>query len=68
MPRFMVWYSTGEWGKAWFDAESLEQAEELLAEVMDGQRHYEDLPAYNFSVKGGDGWEYEGLTQMEADA
>lgn len=67
MPRFMVYYSTGEWGKAYFDAENIEHAEELLQEVMNGDLSPDELPAYNYSIKGGDGWEYEGLTEMEAN-
>ena len=67
MPVFQVYYSTGEWGKAWFHADSTEHAEQLLEQVSNGDLSPDELPKYSFSQKGGDGWEYEGLTEVEAN-
>ena len=61
---YMVWYSTGEYGKAWFTADNLEHAHDLLAKVEQGDLSYDDLPDYEFNPKGGDGWEWSDLTEM----
>ena len=63
--RFMVWYSTTEYGKAYFTADNLEHAQELLDQIDSGELLPEELPEYNFKVKGGDGWDYEGLEELD---
>lgn len=62
---YMVWYSTGEYGKAWFKADNLEHAESLLDQIDQGELIPEELPDYEYKVKGGDGWEYEGLEELD---
>lgn len=65
MPRYMTWYSTGEYGKLWFDAESEEDAQNLLEQVRSGELAFEDLPAMNSKIKGGDGFEFDNLEEIE---
>lgn len=65
MPRYQIYYSTGEWGKAWFTADDLEQAEDYLSQVKEGSILPIDLPDYDYSVKGGVGWDYEVLEEIE---
>jgi hypothetical protein len=61
----MVWYSTGEYGKAWFTADDMEHAQSLIDQVQEGEMSPEDLPDYIYKVKGGDGWESEGLEEQD---
>lgn len=53
MPTFSFWYDESSTYKAWFEAESLEQAEELLRQVQDGENMFEDLPSVLEKHKGG---------------
>lgn len=62
--QFMVWYSTTEYGKAYFTAENEEQALELLDQIDSGELLPEELPDYDFKVQGGDGWDWEGLVEL----
>jgi NAD kinase len=64
MTTYLTWYSTGEYGKLWFDADSEEQAEELLEQVRNGELTIEELPNYEMSVKGGDGFEFDLLREL----
>lgn len=63
MPTYSAWYSTGEYGKLWFEADSLEHAEELAKEVRDGEASIDDLPQVTTKVKG-DEWELDGLEEI----
>jgi hypothetical protein len=64
MKTFEVWYSEGEFGKAWFTAKDLKHAEELLAQVDRYNIKPQDLPNFEFNVKGGDGWTWELLEEI----
>lgn len=66
MATFMAWYSTGEYGKMWFDAENIEQARELLGKVQSGEISPDELPGFNFSVKG-EGWEFDDLHDLDGE-
>lgn len=65
MARFMVWYSTTEYGKAFFTANNIEHAYELLDQIDSGELLPEELPEYNYKIKGGDGWDYQGLEELD---
>ena len=63
MPSYLAHYSTGEYGKVWFDADSLEHAEQLVAEVIEGELLFDQLP--NMAIKPkGDELEIEGLEEL----
>jgi len=64
MPTYGGWYSSGEYGKLWFHANSMEHAEELIQSVRDGITSIDELPEVNTKVKG-DEWEIDGLTEMK---
>jgi len=64
MPNYMTWYSLGEYGKLWFDADNEEHAKELLRQVVEGELSMDNLPNAQTSVKGGDDFEFESLEEM----
>lgn len=66
MATFMAWYSTGEYGKMWFEAENIEQARELLDRVQRGEISVDELPKFDSSVKG-DGWEFDDLHELDGE-
>ena len=50
---FTFWYSETVTYKGWFEAESIEQARELLEQVMSADIDMEaDLPKFGFKDKG----------------
>jgi hypothetical protein len=55
----MTWVSEGEYGKLWFDADNADHARQLLEQVANGELAMGNLPNYDYSVKGGDGFEFE---------
>lgn len=59
MPTYMTWVSEGEYGKLWFDADNADHARQLLEQVANGELAMGNLPNYDYSVKGGDGFEFE---------
>ena len=59
MPTYMTWVSEGEYGKLWFDADNADHARHLLEQVANGELAMGNLPNYDYSVKGGDGFEFE---------
>lgn len=65
MPTYMTWYSDGEYGKLWFDADNPEQAEELLQKVLDGEMLMESLPRYEKSIKGGEPLGFEPVEECK---
>jgi hypothetical protein len=46
MPTYQFWYDETSTYKAWFTAENLEQAKELIDQVQDGETSLEDLPDF----------------------
>jgi hypothetical protein len=52
MPNYLVYYTTGDYGKAWFDADDIEHAERLIAEVEQGEMSFDDLPNLMTKVQG----------------
>jgi len=66
MKTFQVWYSEGEFGKAWFTARDREHAEALLEQVTAGDLRPAELPDFEFDVKGGDGWDWELLEEIKS--
>jgi hypothetical protein len=52
MPEFEIWYSETYTYKAWFTADSKEQATELLEAVEQGETQFEDLTGYGHKDKG----------------
>lgn len=65
MARFMTWYSTGEYGKLYFEADTPEQAQELLEQVQQGELDITELPNHYIKIKGGDGFEFENLEEID---
>jgi hypothetical protein len=63
MPNYLAHYSVGEYGKVWFKADSFEHAEKLLAEVLEGEMLFDDLPNMATKPKG-DELEIEGLEEL----
>jgi hypothetical protein len=59
MATFEVWYSTGEYGKLWLEADSEEHAVELLEKVKNGEMKMTDLPKFEQNIKGSGEFEYE---------
>ena len=52
MPEYELWYSESYTYKAWFKADSKEQAIELLEKVQEGDIQIEDLPHFGKKDKG----------------
>lgn len=65
MATYMTWYSLGEYGKLWFDADNKDHAEELLRQVVQGELSMDNLPNSQTNVKGGDDFEFESLEEMD---
>lgn len=64
MPTYMAYYQTGDYGKLWFEAESLEKAQDLLEEVSYGERmSLDDLPKLKTKVQG-DELSFQGLVEV----
>lgn len=51
MARYVVWVDEVVTKKVWFVADSLDEANELLAEVESGVLDITALPAYDFDVR-----------------
>lgn len=66
MATFMAWYSTGEYGKLWFEAENIDEARELLDRVQRGEISVDELPGFDSSIKG-DGWEFDDLHELDGE-
>ena len=65
MPTYMAYYQTGDYGKLWFEAESLEKAQDLLEEVSYGERmSLDDLPKLKTKVQG-DELSFQGLVKVD---
>lgn len=62
---FFAWYATGEYGKVWFEANDEAHARDLLDKVRIGELAFEDLPKMQSSIKGGDGFEFDGLEEVD---
>ena len=54
MATFTFWYTEDATMKGYFDAESVEEATELLRQARDGEIAVEDLPAFFEKCKGQD--------------
>jgi hypothetical protein len=52
MPDFEIWYSETYTYKAWFSADSKEQAIEMLEAVEQGETLLEDLTGFGHKDKG----------------
>ena len=64
MATFMAYYQTGDYGKLWFEAENLEEADDLLSRVEDEKLSIDDLPKVENKVQG-DEFSYQGLTEVK---
>lgn len=62
---FQIWYSRGEFGKAWFTANNEEHAKQLLKQIDFQNMTPEELPNFESTIKGGDGWEWSDLEEMK---
>lgn len=51
MPEFTFWYTETQGYRAWFTADSLEQARELLGKVECGELDMEELPEFGSKTK-----------------
>ena len=40
---YMVYYQTGDYGKAWFKAENIEEAQALISKVEEGELDFNEL-------------------------
>jgi hypothetical protein len=54
MATFTFWYDESASYRATFEAESLEEATELLRQVNDGEIMFDDLPEFGDKQKGND--------------
>lgn len=65
MPTFTMNYYEESYGYYIFEAESLEQAQELRRQVVEGEINLEDLPALYNKHRGGEEYfeEVEEITQ-----
>jgi hypothetical protein len=54
MPEFEIWYSETYTYKAWFSADSKEQAIEMLEAVYKGETCLDDLTGFGHKDKGYD--------------
>ncbi len=54
MATFTFWYNESATYRAFFEAESLEEATELLRQVNDGEIMFDDLPQFSDKQKGND--------------
>jgi hypothetical protein len=54
MPRYKFNYYVEDYGTVSFDAENMEQAEQLFNQVVEGEKDYEELPNYSKKWRGGD--------------
>lgn len=64
MATFMAYYQTGDYGKLWFEAKDLEEAQDLLDAVSYGERmSIDDLPKLKTKVQG-DELSFQGLTEV----
>jgi len=52
MPTYTVYYATGDYGKAWFDADDIDHAHKLIAEVEQGEMSFDELPNLLTKVQG----------------
>lgn len=52
MPTYEIWYSESYTYKAWFDADSKEEAVNLLEQVQNGELMIDDLPEFGNKDKG----------------
>lgn len=64
MPTFQTWYSTGEYGKLSFEADSMEEAQDLLDQLSVGEIVFADLKNHFAKVKG-DEIEFDQLEKLE---
>jgi len=51
MPRFTVWFSQTDTSKAWFDADSTEQAIEILEKLNTGEIDQTELTNLGIKLK-----------------
>lgn len=52
MPTYEIWYDETYTYKAWFTADSEEQAKELLSLIQDGQAEFDSLDDFQSKDKG----------------
>jgi hypothetical protein len=64
MPTYFAYYQTGDYGKLWFEAESLEKAEKFLEKVQDCELGLEELPGVQIKVQG-DEHGFQGLVEVD---
>jgi hypothetical protein len=63
MRTYTAQFSNGEYGTLWFDAETKEEAQELLQKVRDLDLLFEHLPNL-FTKTKGDEFEIDGLEEV----
>ena len=51
MATFGAYFSVEDYGKLWFEADSLEQAQDLIDQVPE-RMSIEDLPSVNYKLNG----------------
>ncbi len=69
MAKYTVWYSETYTYKAWFEADSMEHAQELLGQVRDSEIEVEELPEFGNKDKNYElDVAVESLEEVEADA
>jgi hypothetical protein len=57
-----VYYQTGDYGKAWFQAENMEEAEKLIAQVEEGELDFHELMT-DIKVQGNEDG-FQGLCEV----
>ena len=62
MARYRVGFSFEQYGYYYFDAESLEQAQDLVEQVERFDIDEEDLPSFNRKINGG---QHEWISDVE---
>lgn len=54
MARFVVWVTEEVTRKVWFDADDREHADNLIADVAEGELDLDELPSMSSSIKASD--------------
>tara|TARA_R110000751_G_scaffold178347_1_gene284560 strand:+ start:574 stop:768 length:195 start_codon:yes stop_codon:yes gene_type:complete len=63
MATFGAYFSVEDYGKLWFEADSLEQAQDLIDQVPE-RMSIEDLPSVKINVKVGSELVIDGLERI----
>jgi hypothetical protein len=62
MARFRIGFSEEAYGYYYFDADNLEQAQQFINEIEEGDRDTDDLPEFYQKTNGG---QHEWISDLE---